>query len=106
MLNWDEDVKPASQAPLSSGLPGSREGFASSEQTQFAPAARLAQVSAPAAMPAPAVSHAPSAASSAQATSHRRVVAADKVVEEALATATAIAGWLIFVAVRTARARA
>ncbi len=72
MLNWDEDVKPASQAPLSSGLPGSREGLASFGQVQpaVATAATFTQ--------ATAAAQAPVASSSAASGSARRVNAADK----------------------------
>ena len=62
MLTWDEDVKPTPQAPIPSGLHGSREALATFGDSQMSPAAAPA---ARTATPSPAA-HSP--ASSAQAT--------------------------------------
>ncbi len=72
MLNWDEDVKPASQAPLSSGLPGSREAIATFGEVQPAAATPATFTQATAAAQAPVAS------SSVASGSARRVNAADK----------------------------
>jgi ribonucleoside-diphosphate reductase beta chain len=68
MLTWDEDVKPAPQMPPPSGLPGSREGFATFNDAALAPAA-------PAVRPADPLTSRPAATA---APSGRRVNAADK----------------------------
>ena len=73
MLTWDDDVKPASPAPLPSSLPGSRETGVPFSALNVAPALQ------PVTSPLPSSSSsAASAATSAQSASTRRVVAADK----------------------------
>ena len=80
MLNWDEEVKPSSPSPLSSGLsarsmdlPPLATHSTSAAVAPAAPAMRTLHDGAPA-----PVTPAPSAASSAAAVSERRVNAADK----------------------------
>jgi len=84
MLTWDEEVKPSSPSPLSSGLSARAMDLPPlATHTPATPAVRTLHDGAPApsalsSTPSPAPSVAPSPAGSAAAVSERRVNAADK----------------------------